>query len=119
MKKIFSISFLYCLLHKVLRDFMLECLRKADRHSKKSIVFTSMGTGGYLGYPRETVASLMYGTVVEFDSSYTATSLQEVNILLYSKDTDTVKVGTGSKTKDIPLIALEKVCGGSCTEGFP
>ncbi|XP_052266746.1 protein mono-ADP-ribosyltransferase PARP14-like isoform X2 [Dreissena polymorpha] len=76
---------------KVLRDFMLECLRKADRHSKKSIVFTSMGTGGYLGYPRETVASLMYGTVVEFDSSYTATSLQEVNILLYSKDTDTVK----------------------------
>ncbi|WAQ95722.1 PAR14-like protein [Mya arenaria] len=76
---------------KVFRDFMRECLRKADRHSKKSVAFVSMGTGGYLGYPHEVVASIMYGALVEFDKCYPKSSLREVWFALYSKDTETIK----------------------------
>jgi O-acetyl-ADP-ribose deacetylase (regulator of RNase III) len=50
-----------------------------------------MGTGGYLGYPRDVVASIMYGAIVEFDSCYRRTSLKDISIILYTKDTETVK----------------------------
>lgn len=70
---------------------MRECLRLADHYSKKTVAISAMGTGGYLGYPRDVVASIMYGAVVEFDSSYSKTSLREISIVLYNKDTETVK----------------------------
>lgn len=70
---------------------MRECLRLADGHSKKTIAISAMGTGGYLGYPRDVAASIMYGAVVEFDSSYSKTSLKDISIVLYSKDSETVK----------------------------
>jgi O-acetyl-ADP-ribose deacetylase (regulator of RNase III) len=71
---------------------MRECLRLADKYGKKTVAFSSMGTGGYLGYPRDMVASIMYGAVVEFDSSYSKTSLKEINIVMYNKDHETIKV---------------------------
>lgn len=73
---------------------MRECLRLADKHSKKSIAFSAMGTGGYLGYPRELVASIMYGAIVEFDNSYDSTSLQDVSIVISGKEAETVKVSS-------------------------
>lgn len=76
---------------KVFRNFMRECLRQADKHSKKTLAISAMGTGGYLGYPRDVVAGIMYGAVVEFDRSYSSTSLKEVSIIIHNKDTETVK----------------------------
>ncbi|KAL4240940.1 Poly (ADP-ribose) polymerase [Mactra antiquata] len=76
---------------KVFRKFMRECLRLADLHSKKTIAISAIGTGGYLGYPREVAASIMYGAVVEFDTSYSKTSLKEISFVIYNKDTETIK----------------------------
>ena len=54
-------------------------------------MFSAMGTG-QLKYPRETVAMVMYQTVIEFDSKNPKTSLKDVQFVLYQKDTETIKV---------------------------
>lgn len=71
---------------------MRECLRKADKESKRTMAFSAMGSGGYLGYPRDVVARIMYGTVVEFDSSYNTTSLRDISIVISGKEAETIKV---------------------------
>ena len=71
---------------------MRECLRLADNGSKKTIAFSAMGSGGFLGYPRDIVACIMYGAIVEFDNSYSTTSLRDISIVINAKETETVKV---------------------------
>jgi O-acetyl-ADP-ribose deacetylase (regulator of RNase III) len=68
---------------------MRECLRLADKFDKNSIAFIITMTWKELGYPTDMVVSMMYGAVAEFDSSYSKTSLKEINIV---EDDETIKV---------------------------
>ena len=99
---------LICL--QILKDFLRECLRLADKFSKKTLAFHAMGTGGFLGYPKDVVASIMYGVIVEYDKSYSSTGIRDINFVLYNKDTETIRVSQSSITTQqrfphlIPLI---------------
>ena len=75
-----------------MKDFLRECLRLADKYSKKTLAFHAMGTGGFLGYPKDVVASIMYGVIVEYDKSYNSTGIRDVNFVLHSKDLETIRV---------------------------
>ena len=69
---------------------MTICLETASRSSYSSIVFPAMGTG-YLGYPKDQVAAMMYKTVIEY-AQKSETTIKEVIFVCYSGDLETIKV---------------------------
>lgn len=76
---------------KILKDFLANCLRQSEQRQKRSIVINAMGTGGYLRYPKDVVAKLMYKAVADFDARQPRTWLKEVTFCVYSQDKDTVR----------------------------
>lgn len=50
-----------------------------------------MGTGN-LSFPRDVVASTMFGAVVDFSNGNPNTSLRDIRFVLYDKDQQTVNV---------------------------
>ena len=71
---------------------MAECLKQSESHQKRSIVFNAMGTGGYLCYPKDVVAKLMYTAIFDFDARQPRTWLKEVTFCVYGQDKDTIRV---------------------------
>ena len=55
-------------------------------------MFNAMGTGGYLCYPKDVVAKLMYNAIIDFDARQPRTWLKEVTFCVYGQDKDTVRV---------------------------
>ena len=72
---------------------MSDCLRQSEKRQKRSIVFNAMGTGGYLCYPKDVVAKLMYNAITDFDAHQPRTWLKDVTFCVYGQDKDTVRVG--------------------------
>ncbi|NXA42768.1 PAR15 polymerase, partial [Eudromia elegans] len=76
---------------KILKDIVNFCLRKTDELALNSITFPAIGTGGF-GFPKSTVAKLMFDTVFEFSSHHAPKTLREVHFLLYPNDTGNIQV---------------------------
>ncbi|NXX38553.1 PAR14 polymerase, partial [Tricholaema leucomelas] len=76
---------------KVLGNIITECLEIAEELSLKSITFPAIGTGN-LGYPKPLVAELLFDKVFEFSSKNGVQSLEEVHVMLYPEDTDSIEV---------------------------
>ena len=71
-------------------------------------MFNAMGTGGYLSYPKDAVAKLMYNAIMDFDARQPRTWLKDVTFCVYGQDKDTVRVGyknclqlLGDKSNDL------------------
>ena len=77
---------------QILKDFMSKCLRESEKERKRTIVFNAMGTGGYLCYPKDVVAKLMYNAVADFDARQPKTWLKEVTFCVYGQDKETIRV---------------------------
>ena len=77
---------------QILKDFMSKCLRESEKEQKRTIVFNAMGTGGYLCYPKDVVAKLMYNAVADFDARQPKTWLKEVTFCVYGQDKETIRV---------------------------
>ncbi|NXP80631.1 PAR14 polymerase, partial [Ramphastos sulfuratus] len=76
---------------KILGDIITKCLEIAEELSLKSITFPALGTGN-LGYPKPLVAKLLFDKVLEFSSKNGVQSLEEVHVILYPEDTDSIEV---------------------------
>ena len=78
---------------QILKDFLSNCLRQSEKRQKRSIVFNAFGTGGFLCYPKDVVAKLMYNAITDFDARQPRTWLKDVTFCVYGQDKDTVRVG--------------------------
>ncbi|XP_046562803.1 protein mono-ADP-ribosyltransferase PARP14-like isoform X2 [Haliotis rubra] len=83
----------------ILQTLVAKCLKKASDKQYRSIAFPALGTGN-LGYPRDVVAKTMMETMEQFGQDNPTTSLQEVKIVVYHKDTATIKAFDYQKGKD-------------------
>ncbi|XP_067657091.1 protein mono-ADP-ribosyltransferase PARP14-like [Haliotis asinina] len=83
-----------------LQVLVANCLAKASDKQYRSIAFPALGTGN-LGYPRDVVAKTMMETVEQFGQLNPETSLQEVKIVVYHKDSATIKAFEYQQGKDI------------------
>lgn len=68
-----------------------ECLDEAEKKHAKSIALPAMGTGK-LGYPSDQVASIMFEAIRKWSHSNRDASIKDVQIIVYSKDRDTLQV---------------------------
>ncbi|XP_046342281.2 protein mono-ADP-ribosyltransferase PARP14-like isoform X2 [Haliotis rufescens] len=75
---------------QVLQELIRDCLQEAHSKRYQSIAFPALGTGN-LGYPRDVVAKTMMETVEQFGQDNPGSSLQEVKIVVYHKDTAATK----------------------------
>ena len=66
-------------------------MTEASKAKYNSIAFPAMGTGN-LGYPRDVVAKCMKDCINDFGAKNPNSSVKDVNIVVYDKDTVTVKV---------------------------
>ncbi|NXG44692.1 PAR14 polymerase, partial [Psilopogon haemacephalus] len=76
---------------KILGDIITKCLEIAEELFLKSITFPAIGTGN-LGYPKPLVAKLLFDKVFEFSSKNGVQSLEEVHVVLYPEDTNSIEV---------------------------
>ncbi|XP_074857625.1 protein mono-ADP-ribosyltransferase PARP14-like isoform X2 [Carettochelys insculpta] len=97
-----------------LRDVVKECLQKTEALSLHSITFPAIGTGGF-GFPKPTVARLMFDEVFKFSSNHNLKSLQEVHFLLHPKDTDNIQAFTDeldSRTGNLKATSSSQISIG-------
>ncbi|XP_062434799.1 protein mono-ADP-ribosyltransferase PARP14-like isoform X2 [Rhea pennata] len=78
---------------KTLEDIVNCCLQKTEALALNSIAFPPIGTGGF-GFPKSTVAKLMFDTVLKFSSSHAPKTLREVHFLLHPNDTNNIQAFT-------------------------
>ncbi|OCT63245.1 hypothetical protein XELAEV_18044343mg [Xenopus laevis] len=87
---------------QILSMIMKNCLSTTEKEKLKSITFPAIGTGA-LGFPKDLVASLMFDEVLKFSCENKGGHLQEVNFLLHTSDTETIKAfksGLSKKTEE-------------------
>ena len=68
-----------------------ECLEEASRKRARSIAFPTLGTGK-LGYPGNQVASIMFSVIRKWLQDHRDSSVKEVQIIVFSKDSETLQV---------------------------
>ena len=68
-----------------------ECLEEASKKGAKSIAFPTLGTGK-LGYPGDQAASIMFSVIGRWLRNHHDSSLREVQIIVFSKDAETLQV---------------------------
>nr|KAG5699798.1 hypothetical protein BaRGS_013518 [Batillaria attramentaria] len=76
---------------KTLEQTVTKCLTEASNSGHTSIAFPALGTGN-MNYPRDAVAHTMIDAVSQFQQANPTTSLREVRIVVYHKDTQTSQV---------------------------
>ncbi|XP_052771707.1 protein mono-ADP-ribosyltransferase PARP14-like [Mya arenaria] len=70
---------------EVLKKLVQDCLKKASKEKKMSIVFSALGCG-QLKYPVEVVAGIMFESAVDFDKNNKKSSLKTVQFVIYPSD---------------------------------
>ena len=75
-----------------LSEVVTKCLRKASNTGYTSLVFPALGTGK-LAYSRDETAHIMLEAIDEFEQFNPSTSLRDIRIVVYQKDTQTIQVG--------------------------
>uniref|UniRef100_A0A1B8XXK3 Poly [ADP-ribose] polymerase n=1 Tax=Xenopus tropicalis TaxID=8364 RepID=A0A1B8XXK3_XENTR len=94
----------------VLRQMVKLCLELAEQHRLKSISMPAIGTGN-LAFPKDLVASVMFGEVSQFSSSNKPQSLKEVTFILHPSDTETIKAFSREFTKHNNVgLSPAKIC---------
>ena len=73
-----------------LRGIITKCLNEAQKRSFASIAIPALGTGN-LGYPRDRVAAASFDEVLAFSKNNPGSTLREVHLVVYDKDTPSVK----------------------------
>ena len=73
-----------------LRAIIKKCLNEAQKRSLVSIAIPALGTGN-LGYPRDRVAAASFDEVLAFSKNNPGSTLREVHLVVYDKDTPSVK----------------------------
>ena len=73
-----------------MRSLIDTCLKEADKRGLSSIAFPPIGTWN-LGYPRDKVARLFFEEVDTFKKNHPKTSILEVHIVMFQKDTSTIQ----------------------------
>ncbi|XP_040295798.1 LOW QUALITY PROTEIN: protein mono-ADP-ribosyltransferase PARP15 [Bufo bufo] len=87
---------------QILRKIVNDCLSASEEKRAHSISFPAMGTG-ILGFPKNTVAAIMYDESLNFSSKGDVQHLKEVTFMLHPSDTETIKAFSTElekKTKD-------------------
>ncbi|XP_036059922.1 protein mono-ADP-ribosyltransferase PARP14 [Onychomys torridus] len=75
---------------KIMKNIIRDCLKKAEALSLQSIGFPAIGTGN-LGFPKPEFAKLIISEVLRFSNRNHLKTLQEVQILLHSKDLENIQ----------------------------
>jgi len=68
-----------------------DCLTKASKANKASILFSAIGCG-QLKYPPEVVANVMFETSLEFDKNNKKSTLKTVQFVVFPQDEPVRKV---------------------------
>lgn len=76
---------------QILGEIFKKCLSNAEAEGMGSISFPAIGTGN-LGYPKDLVASLMLDEILAFSRDKNPAKLQEVVIMLFPGDAQTLQV---------------------------
>ncbi|XP_018417196.1 PREDICTED: poly [ADP-ribose] polymerase 14-like [Nanorana parkeri] len=92
---------------KILRNIMRDCLSTTENKQYRSITIPAMGTG-ILGFPRNTVAAIMFEEILEFSSKNKPQHLKQVNLILHPNDIETIKVFTSELEKKISTGGQKK-----------
>ena len=66
-------------------------MTSANDRGYMSIAFPALGAGN-LGYPRDVIAREMFSCVDEFAENYPTSSIADVRFVVYSGDSNSVKV---------------------------
>ena len=73
-----------------MRQLIRKCLEKASERHFSTIAFPAIGTGN-LEFPRTQVAEIFIDETVNFSSRFPASSLREVRIVVYERDSLTTQ----------------------------
>ncbi|XP_018417199.1 PREDICTED: poly [ADP-ribose] polymerase 14-like [Nanorana parkeri] len=92
---------------QILRNIMRDCLSTTESKHYSSITIPAMGTG-ILGFPRNTVAAIMFEEILEFSSKNKPQHLKQVNLILHPSDEETIKVFTSELEKKISTGGQKK-----------
>lgn len=79
----------YC--QQVLGCAVEKCLDLATTHKATSIAFPTLGVG-FLGYPRDKSASILFKTINSWYLSNRDTCVQDVQFIVFLTDTESLKV---------------------------
>ncbi|KAM8934065.1 protein mono-ADP-ribosyltransferase PARP14 [Pelodytes ibericus] len=83
---------------KMLRQILNICLTNAEKNKMRSISFPAIGTG-VLGFPRDTVAALMFEEILSFSRKKDFQYLNEVNLVLHPTDTHCIEAFSSELTQ--------------------
>ncbi|XP_025094661.1 poly [ADP-ribose] polymerase 14-like isoform X2 [Pomacea canaliculata] len=78
---------------QTLKSAVKECLDTAKQHAAKSIAFPTLGAG-FLGYPLHRVATILLNSIYSWVDRHRGCRLQEVQIIVFTKDTAGLQVFT-------------------------
>ncbi|KAJ8350478.1 hypothetical protein SKAU_G00256080 [Synaphobranchus kaupii] len=83
---------------KVLGGIVEECLDRAEELQQGSISFPAIGSGN-LGFPKDLVASMFLGQILDFSSKKNPKDLREVVIVLHPSDAQTCQAFSNEFSK--------------------
>ncbi|CAN2389077.1 positive regulation of interleukin-4-mediated signaling pathway [Pristimantis euphronides] len=92
---------------EILRKIVNCCLSTAEENHMPSIAFPAMGSG-ILGFPKNTVAAIMYEETLNFSSSGNHKHLKEVTFMLHPSDSETIKAFSTELEKKIKDPSSQK-----------
>ncbi|WAR21770.1 PAR14-like protein, partial [Mya arenaria] len=72
-----------------LKSFVKKCLQETDNKKLTGVAFPAIGTG-YLGYPRDIVADVMFDAVTDFANNNPQSTVTNVAFILYPIDVETI-----------------------------
>ncbi|XP_064602045.1 protein mono-ADP-ribosyltransferase PARP14-like [Liolophura sinensis] len=83
---------------KVLEQFIMNCLTKAQTNGFTSIAFPALGTGN-LHFPDAVVAKIMYETAIKFSDDNPKSCLRTVSFVVFPASKSTVKAFEDQRRK--------------------
>jgi O-acetyl-ADP-ribose deacetylase (regulator of RNase III) len=86
------------------------CLWKAHQKKYKSIAFPTVGAGHFY-YPKNVVTSAFVDSCKKFAQSYPQTSLTDIRLVVFYKDTDMLEVCCATGLFDLNSVPLASDCG--------
>ncbi|KAK3600832.1 hypothetical protein CHS0354_014193 [Potamilus streckersoni] len=81
---------------KLMRTFVKNCLKEADKSGFHSMAFPYIGTGK-LGFPADKVGKLLVQCIEKFGKKTPKTSLKEIALVVFPSDTKNIKAEDTAK----------------------
>ncbi|KAM9305744.1 protein mono-ADP-ribosyltransferase PARP14-like [Gastrophryne carolinensis] len=85
---------------QIVRNIINRCLRISEERRLISITIPALGTGA-LGFPKNTVAALMFDEILEFSNKNPPQYLKHVTIMLHPSDTETIQAFSNELDKKL------------------